>query len=92
MTLVSVCVHFLNFLDTQTQKWTQSLTMSSLEDLFNILWGKEQKALASLCKKEVGREGSIESQQKFDFFSYDDTPKTYDLIWIKGLKFDMMLA
>ena len=21
-----------------------------------------------------GREGSIESQQKFDFFSYDDTP------------------
>ena len=27
MTLVSVCVHFLKLLDTQTQKWTQSLTI-----------------------------------------------------------------
>ena len=26
VTLVSVCVHFLKLLDTQTQKWTQSLT------------------------------------------------------------------
>ena len=26
VTLVSVCVHFLKFLETQTQKWTQSLT------------------------------------------------------------------
>ena len=32
MTLVSVCVHFLKLLDTQTQKWTQSLTIEpSLE-------------------------------------------------------------
>ena len=29
MTLVSVCVHFLKLLDTQTQKWTQSLTIKS---------------------------------------------------------------
>ena len=36
-------------------------------------WGEEQEALALLNKKG-GREGSIESQQKFDFFSYDDTP------------------
>ena len=27
VTLVSVCVHFLKLLDTQTQKWTQSLTI-----------------------------------------------------------------
>ena len=35
--------------------------------------GEEQEASALLSKKG-GREGSIESQQKFDFFSYDDTP------------------
>ena len=35
--------------------------------------GEEQEALALLSKKGE-REGSIESQQKFDFFSYDDTP------------------
>ena len=29
--------------------------------------GKEQEALALLSKKGVGREGSIESQQKSDF-------------------------
>ena len=29
VTLVSVCVHFLKLLDTQTQKWTQSLTKIS---------------------------------------------------------------
>ena len=28
VTLVSVCVHFLKLLDTQTQKWTQSLTIN----------------------------------------------------------------
>ena len=33
--------------------------------------GEQQEALASLSKKR----GSIESQQKLDFFSYDDTPK-----------------
>ena len=31
VTLVSVCVNFLKLLDTQTQKWTQSLTIESLE-------------------------------------------------------------
>ena len=36
--------------------------------------GEEQEALALLSKKGWGREGSIEIQQKFDFFSYDDTP------------------
>ena len=36
--------------------------------------GKEQEALALLRKKEVGSEGSIERQQKFDFFSYDGMP------------------
>ena len=35
--------------------------------------GEEQEASALLSKKG-GREGSIESQQKFDFLSYDDTP------------------
>ena len=30
MTLVSVCVHFLKLLDTQTQKWTQSLINSQI--------------------------------------------------------------
>ena len=35
--------------------------------------GEEQEASALLSKKG-GREGSIESQQKFDFFSYDGTP------------------
>ena len=35
---------------------------------------EDQEALALLSKKG-GREGSIESQQKFDFFCYDDTPK-----------------
>ena len=35
--------------------------------------GEEQEALALLCKKG-GREGVIESQQKFDFFCYDITP------------------
>ena len=34
---------------------------------------EEQEASALLSKKR-GREGSIESQQKFDFFCYDDTP------------------
>ena len=34
--------------------------------------GEEQEASAFLSKKR-GREGSIESQQKFDFFSYDFT-------------------
>ena len=34
----------------------------------------EASSLALLSKKGVGREGSLESQQKFDFFSYDDTP------------------
>ena len=28
LTLVTVCVHLLKLLDTQTQKWTQSLTIS----------------------------------------------------------------
>ena len=37
--------------------------------------GEEQEASALLRKKR-GREGSIESQQKFDFFSYDDMPYT----------------
>ena len=31
MTLVSVCVHFLKLLDTQTQKWTQSLTKTKIK-------------------------------------------------------------
>ena len=35
--------------------------------------GKEQEA-SPLLSKKGGREGSVESQQKFDFFSYDDTP------------------
>ena len=39
---------------------------------------EEQEASALLSKKGVGREGSIESQQKFDFFCYDITPKKND--------------
>ena len=38
--------------------------------------GEEQEALALLSKKEGGREVFIESQQKFDFFSYDDMPNS----------------
>ena len=41
-------------------------------DLFMGRRGEEQEASALLSKKG-GVEGSIESQQKFDFFSYDDT-------------------
>ena len=38
-------------------------------------WGKAKaSSSALLSKKGVGREGSIESQQKFDFFCYDITP------------------
>ena len=36
--------------------------------------GKEQEASALLSKKEVGREESIKSQQKFDFFCHNITP------------------
>ena len=36
--------------------------------------GEEQGALALLSKKRGEREGAIEIQQKFDFFSYDGTP------------------
>ena len=35
---------------------------------------EEQEALALLSKKGGGREGSIESQQKFDLLCYDITP------------------
>ena len=41
--------------------------------LLTFFWGEEQVALAFLRKKG-GRDGYIESQQKFDFFSYDDMP------------------
>ena len=34
----------------------------------------EASSLALLSKKGVGREGSIESQQKFDFFCSDIMP------------------
>ena len=34
----------------------------------------EASSLALLSKKGVGREGSIESQQKFDFFCCDIMP------------------
>ena len=37
-------------------------------------WWEEQEASALLSKNGGGREGSIESQQKFDFFCYDITP------------------
>ena len=36
--------------------------------------GEEQETSALLSKKGEGREGSIESQQKFDFFCYDIMP------------------
>ena len=35
--------------------------------------GEEQEASA-LLRKKGGKEGSIESQQKFDYFRLDDTP------------------
>ena len=44
--------------------------------------GEEQEASALLSKKEGGREGSIESQQKFDFFKYDSTTKLYTA-WLR---------
>ena len=40
---------------------------------FADFWGEEQEASA-LESKNRGREGSIKSQQKFDFFCYDITP------------------
>ena len=40
--------------------------------LLTYFGGEEQEASALQSKK--GGEGSIESQKKFDFFSYDDTP------------------
>ena len=48
------------------------LRVQFLLTFFGREGGEEQEALALLRKKV---EGSIESQQKFDFFSYDDTPK-----------------
>ena len=42
--------------------------------LFGGRGWEEQEASALLSKKGVGREGSIEIQQKFDFFCYDITP------------------
>ena len=53
------------------------LKSSAQSAIFADFWGEggdEQEALALLSKKGVGREGSIESQQKFDFFCYDITP------------------
>ena len=38
--------------------------------------GRKSKKLWLYYVKKGGREGSIESQQKFDFFSNDGTPKT----------------
>ena len=48
---------------------------------------EEQEALALLSKKR-GREGSIESQQKFDFFSYDCTHAR--LMLISSLKYSFL--
>ena len=39
--------------------------------------GEEQEASVLLSKK--GGKGSKESQQKFDFFSYDDMPNLQDI-------------
>ena len=48
MTLVSVCVHFLKLLDTQTQKWTQSLTKINLFFFFLVIF-----IIRDLCNKKV---------------------------------------
>ena len=45
-----------------------------MQFLLTFFWGEEQEASALLSKKGEGREGSIESQQKFDFFCYDIMP------------------
>ena len=42
----------------------------------------------ALLSEKGGREGSIESQQKFDFFSYDDTPKEY----VQGMNITLLLG
>ena len=52
-----------------------------------LFWGRggeEQEALTLLSKKG-GKEGSIESQQKFDFFSYDGTPNLYSNSYINPI-------
>ena len=36
----------------------------------------EEQEASALLSKNGGREGSIESQHKFEFFSCDFTPKT----------------
>ena len=40
--LVSVCVHFLNLLDTETQKWTQSLTISHYYGTLSIVMNRKK--------------------------------------------------
>ena len=43
----------------------------------DFFWGEggEEQQASALLSKKGGRKGSTESQQKFDFLSYDDTPK-----------------
>ena len=48
---------------------------------------EEQEALALLSKKGVWREGSVESQQKFDFFCYDITPYISKILTYEKLDF-----
>ena len=36
--------------------------------------GREEQEASALLSKKRGREGSIESQQKLDFFCHDITP------------------
>ena len=47
MTLVSVCVHFLKLLDTQTQKWTQSLTI--IYRILRVNHGMAQTGIWKIC-------------------------------------------
>ena len=58
-----------------TVKTKAPLRVQFLQTFFLGEGGKMQEATALLSKKKGGREGSIESQQKFDFFSYDFSPK-----------------
>ena len=81
-----------NVLTKNNEGWLSPLTLGMPSKLkprseYKFCWlrrgvgVKEQEALALLSKKEGWREMSIESQQKFDFFSYDGTP-----YWLFNMK------
>ena len=56
-----------------------------MQFLLTLFWGEgEEQEASALLSKKGGREWSIESQQKLDFFSYDERltgPYVASLFW-----------